>query len=355
MSTLPLLYDRWMTELLGETVAPEPQSSCSTCAMCAGGGTGQRPASRFVLRPDLKCCTYTPLLPNYLIGGILGSEGPHADAAHRSIRERIAGGVEVTPMGLGLAAEQTGLDASLTNVTGMHEAQRCPHLVLTDEPGGTACSIWAHRDAVCATWWCRFERGAVGVRFWWSLRYLFRGMEYALALWCCLEDELDPAAMFLLMGREGIPRGATTGNEVTREQFWGGARGEEEAFYRRCHERVQRLDWADVLRIGGPTVQALARYVQDTRARLDAPIPERLALGPYTVTRSDDTGAAVETYSVYDPIGVPQALLPLLHLFDGRPLAEVEAQLSEDHGVRLDPRYLRALVDYGVLVAGGTA
>jgi hypothetical protein len=348
--TLPPLYDRWVTALLGRAVEPEPLSTCASCAMCPGGGTKTRPASRIVLQPDLKCCTYTPTFPNYQVGAILVAEGPYADLARAQMRERLAGGREVTPMGVGVPAAQAGIDASLSNVTGLHEAQRCPHLVLTGEPGGTACAVWSNRDAVCATWWCRYERGASGLRAWWSLRFLFRGLEHALALWCCLEEGLDSDATYLLLGKQGVPRGATVGPEVERAHFWGALVGGEEAFYIRCHERVAALSWDDVLRVGGPDVVALARHVQTTWGRLDAPLPQRLTVGAHTVTGMAADGAAVETYSAYDPIALPTALLRVLHRFDGRPVSQVSAELAEVEGVAIDEGFLRALVDFGVLV-----
>lgn len=216
MSTLPPLYDRWMAALLGAPVQPEPLSTCGSCAMCPGGGAGTRPASRLVLDPALKCCTYLPTFPNYQVGGLLLAEGPYAEAGRASLRARLAGGREVTPMGLGTPAERAGLDAALTTTTGLHPEQRCPHLV--QGPEGAACGAWSQRDAVCSTWWCRYERAAAGLRFWWSLRFLLRSLEYNLALWCCLEEPLEPEVLQLLMGREGQPRGAWVGPEVTRRR-----------------------------------------------------------------------------------------------------------------------------------------
>ena len=346
MSTLPPLYDRWITELLGETVQPEPLATCTNCAMCAGGGTGQRPPSRIVLSPSLKCCTYAPQLPNYQVGGILTDTGPYADAARAQIRARMGGGREVNPLGVGLTPERKGLDDALSNLTGAHAEQRCPHLLDTELPSGPVCAIWRHRDAVCSSWWCRYERGAAGLRFWWSLRFLFRGLEYGLALWCCLEEGLEPEPLYLLMGSEGQPRGANVGAELTRAQLWGQLAGDEEAFYIRCAQRVEALSWEDVLRVSGPTVSGLARHTQHQHQRLRDPLPQRLKVGAHVITQLSAEGALVETYSGYDPIGLPADFTQWLHKFDGRPVEEVLAELE----VEVTPEVLRLLVDFGVLV-----
>ena len=86
------------------------------------------------------------------------------------------------PMGIGVSAERQGVDSSHVSRPGLYEVQRCPHLVLTDEPGGTACAAWQHRDAglrdmvVSVRAGPRLGRGS-GL----SLRYLLRGIEHALA------------------------------------------------------------------------------------------------------------------------------------------------------------------------------
>jgi hypothetical protein len=348
--TLPAQNDRWMRELLGETVKPERNATCSNCAMCEGGGTGERPMARFRFQPDIKCCTYQPVLPNYKIGGVLAEEGPYAEQARALMRARMQGGREVNPLWIGNAAERDGLDASLTGMTGVHSEQRCPHLLNTDEPGGTTCSIWNHREAVCSTWWCRYDRGFRGLSFWSSLRFLFRSIEYALSMWCCLEDDLDTDALYLLMGMVGVPKGARVGNEVSRAQLWGAHAGQEEAFYIRCHERVKDLTWQQVLEIGGPTVKAQARHVLLNRDRLEPELPERVTVGHHMVSSRSEAGVVIETYSPYDPILLPAQILPVLYLFDGRPLDEVREQLKTEHGMVFEDAYLQSLLDFNLLV-----
>lgn len=317
--------------------------------MCEGGGLGTRPMPAALMRPDLKCCTYTPNFPNYQVGALLAADGPDADVAREQILRRLEGGREVTPMGLGVPPARQGVDAAHVSQPGLYEVQRCPHLVLSDEHGGAACAVWAHRDAVCSTWWCRYERGAAGARFWWSLRYLLHGVEHALALWCCMEDGLHTDQLILAMSQDGVPKGTGIGPEVERGGFWGALAGQEAAFYRRCWERVRDLSWEEVLRISGADVQALAMHVRTAEQRVEAPIPERLRVGSYTVIAMQGDDAAAQTFSNFDPIGIPVELLSALHRFDGRTAAEVEAELAE-LGLPINQHKLRELVDYGVLV-----
>src|SRR5262245_45338172 len=68
---------------------------------------------------------------------------------------------------------------------------RCPHY--REDIGG--CGVWRHRSATCSTWYCKYDRGAVGMAFWDPLRDLLKAAEEALARWCLLELELDADAL----------------------------------------------------------------------------------------------------------------------------------------------------------------
>jgi len=59
----------------------------------------------------------------------------------------------------------------------------------------------------------------------------------------------------------------------------------------------------------------------------------------------------LNTYSVFDPIDVPNLVMALLHRFDGRPTAEVLETIAGETGIGLDPALVRKLVDFGVLTA----
>jgi hypothetical protein len=66
-----------MAELLGGIIPRESRASCDNCAMCAVGGAGQQSAPRaYFFDPLVKCCSFVPDLPNFLVGGILSDADP---------------------------------------------------------------------------------------------------------------------------------------------------------------------------------------------------------------------------------------------------------------------------------------
>ncbi len=65
---LPTLYARWLREALGTVPSRELRADCGDCPM-SSDTAGSHAAVRFDDR--VKCCTYLPVLPNYLVGQCL--------------------------------------------------------------------------------------------------------------------------------------------------------------------------------------------------------------------------------------------------------------------------------------------
>ena len=335
---LPAHVAPWVDAALGVEIPPESHATCASCAMCEGGGDERRSRGPLVFDPQVKCCAYVPALPNYLVGAILADASDDNAAGRRSTQQRIAlGGPRLSPLGL---------------IPGPHAPPklgavepRCPHL----DDG--RCGIWKHRHAVCSTWFCKHERGAAGQAAWLVLRALLMAVEQELALWCCREAGFEGQVLARVLASTGTVPWLTQLEALPAAQLWGVHRGKEHAFFLACHHRVRDLTWEDVLQICGPNVHVLADAAREAFEGLEQPVPDRLVPGRYSVVATGESGVLAQTYSEADPIGLPAALTSVLHLFDGRPLAQVEAQLEQERGVALAPEYLRMLVDFRVLVA----
>ncbi len=336
---LPPLYGPWVAGLLGAPPPPERHATCASCALCPGGGAGERPAGRVVLQPAVKCCTYRPALPNFLVGAVLADAA--AAAGQASVRTRIGAG-EATPLGVGRVQVQPP-------PVGSDPEHACPHL----DDGG--CGIWAHRHATCATFFCKHERGAAGAAAWRALRSFLLASEDALALWCCAELGFRGADLVRLVAWSGLRPELALHPAVDAAATWAGRRGEEEAFYLACHALVRPLALDDVLRIGGAPLSALADGARAAFARLDDPLPETLRIAEHRVVGLGGDGALVETYSELDPMILPALLQAVLYTFDGSPTAAILDRLAEEHALGLDPGLLRALVDFGLVVDAGAA
>ncbi len=355
-SPLPPLYARWAAEHLPGPVAPEPRATCATCAMCKGPN-GEVPAATYAFDPGVKCCSYCPALPNYLVGRVLADVDPAMARGRASVVDRIRNGVSVSPLGLMRLPTHETLHKASLNADGVSKKLLCPHFVSED----STCGIWKHRNGVCATWFCKHERGALGRQFWTAVREWFTAIEYALARWCLLELDVEVGRLPAGLVRGGEPpidvldAAAMDGrpNEEVQRLLWGSWYGREEAFYIACAERVEALAFADVLRVCGPDVALLSKVVVQAWQRLQVDeVPDRLRLGAMHVLAIGADGAIAVTDSPFDPVGIPALLMSALHYFDGRPTEEALTALAEERGLSLDDRLMRAMLDYRVLVPG---
>src|SRR5688572_24082023 len=117
-SALIPLYSRWMRESLGASFAPEPRATCADCAMCRPAPGGDVAP---IFDPALKCCTYYPNLPNYLVGHGLREGSPR-------LRAQIAARRGLTPLGLDASPSYALRYGETAQHFGVDPALRCPYL-----------------------------------------------------------------------------------------------------------------------------------------------------------------------------------------------------------------------------------
>lgn len=357
-AALPPLYAGWIRELLGGAIPRETEATCDDCAMCSGASEPRRGSQRF-FDPRSKCCTYTPELPNFLVGRVLLDDDPASAKGRATLEARLQAGVGVTPLGLARSSAQGILYDHVARIGsfGWAPGMRCPHYL--EEEGGL-CGVWRHRNAVCATWFCKYARGAVGVAFWQSLLHLLLAVETDLCAWCV--QELDPGAESL---RRLFPPPATPSlvervqrgdldspvDDEDRRDLWGRWADREREFFQECAGRVNGLSWADVLSICGPRVGIQAGPARAAYADLlSSALPSALRVGQFTVVAAGASGSRVLGYSPLDPVELPRPLIGALHHFNGRSTKEALDVIAKKEGIRIGRGLLRPLVDFGILV-----
>ncbi len=298
------------------------------------------------------------MLPNFLVGRILLDADPAPQAGRATVAKRIADALGATPLGLMQSPVFSMLYQSSSDAHGRSRTLRCPHYI---EDGGR-CGVWRNRNSVCATWFCKHIRGQVGLTFWRSLLRLLGQVEKALAQWCVLELQLGADALYWMPEwSEQVDEitGATLDNKVDQKAYarmWGAWRGREHAFFSQCAERVSPLSWADVLTICGPEVRMHAELARASYGRLISnDIPPALVVGSFDVARMERGTTRVSTYSAYDPLDIPNAVIELLQYFDGRPTDDALAAIADERGIRVDADLVRKLVDFEMLLPPGEA
>jgi len=151
-SPLPPRYAAWMDELLAGKIPAETHATCSDCAMCAANsslpssGLDRQSDARFY-DPDVKCCSFVPVLWNFLVGDLLADASPESAAGRATVESRLAAGIAVTPLGLASPPVYSALYRHIGPAFGQTRAMLCPHYL--SETG--RCGVWRHRESTCAT------------------------------------------------------------------------------------------------------------------------------------------------------------------------------------------------------------
>jgi hypothetical protein len=344
-SSLPPLYASWMEHVLDGPVPDEPHATCQDCAMAKPVGQAAS-ANTTRYDPHVKCCSYLPVLPNYLVGQILSDTSEAGAIGRDSVRERIAGASVATPLGIGMFREYAAIYKHAGPLFGKSEALRCPHFI--DENGGS-CGIWRHRNSVCATYFCKLGRGAVAKVFWDALLELLGLVERHVAIWCAHEMGLGASALGVAMLRSAATLPAWVHEDG---DTWGPWRGREQRFYIETSELVRGLSWDRVVDIGGVDLRASIKNVRKAHAaHMKTELPELLRLGAVSRMQMDSYGTVLSGYSLKDMLVVPTALADVLEHFDGRtPTSAVLERILSETGNTIDAGTLRRLVDFNVLM-----
>jgi hypothetical protein len=343
--SLPSVYAGWLREAAGGPLPPETKATCHACVMLPAADS---PPQALHFHPSTRCCTYQPNLPNFLVGAIL-ADSAISDHGRAALDQRLAARVAVTPSGVLAGALFALLYHNVANVFGRASALRCGYL---DPAGG--CGIWAHRPGVCATWFCKHDRGETGFRFWSLADKLLRGVEQDLALWCMTELHAELG----VIGEEAPARGEMVDvaeleqqvDEGRYQRLWGTWAGRERQFYGECARLVGTLSWSDVGAICGPRVRALASLLRDASEHLhETALPERVRVNTFQSCAPAPGGFTVVAYSRYDPLFMSDRLMHVLSQFDGRATEDALAAIQRDHGLRVAPALVRRLIDFGIL------
>jgi hypothetical protein len=309
------------------------------------------PASAGYYHPQVKCCTFQPLMHNFLGGGVLDDP---AVLARAEVERQIDHAPSVTPYGILPHAGFSLLYRRASPAFGRSLAMRCTYYI---EQGGL-CGVWRHRQSMCATWYCKHERADVGLRFWRALHRLLSQIERQLAYWCVLELDPGREALEELMPLHGGNAGEAPlqPHEIDRlrdpaehRRRWGRWAGREREFYRRAGKLVRGLSWKQLLERTGPEVRMAAQLLAAAHAELvSEELPARLGQGKMELIQIGKKKSRVIGYSGLDPIDLPRQLIDLLDRFDGRKTEAVLEELERE-GNPVAPSLVRRLVDFGIL------
>jgi len=358
LDSLPELYRGLLPDFFHQDVPAETKATCSSCAMCKDNAQGAVDSvdgvSRF-FRPDTKCCTYSPRLPNYLVGALLSDERPELAEGRRRMEEKLASRVGVTPQWVRPPAKFHFLYKNGHQFFGRAASLRCPYFAV--ETGG--CTIWPYREAVCSTFFCKYVAGADGRKFYMSMKTYLTLAEIQLSRWTALQLLPD----YVLSGRDRAETQAaplsvedlddTAPPAKAYAELWKEYAGREADYYRACFKLVRELP-ADglekLLGLDGTIELKTLEKLHDTA--VSPKLPRTLRFNPdATVQWMSDGSVALGAYNEYDAVALPGEAYGLLVEFTGRqPVAAVRQHLRDHKQADLSEDVLVELYRHRILV-----
>jgi len=332
---LPDFYREVFPPQFDAPIPTERFATCDDCAMACNPPPGQE-----AYHPNRKCCTFHPVLPNYLIGALLADQRPEWEEGRHRIRAMIQRRIGITPFGLFPSRKHDHLVKAGVGF-GQSRALLCPFY---REAGGQ-CTIWPFREAVCATYFCKTVTGAAGKDFWHEVKMYLIFVQDCLAGYALHELEMP------IMERSKYQNQPLTAadlddlppDDATYRHQWADWVGREESFYRTCHRLVTALDRKGYQSLTGMPQKILFENIRRRYAEMMA-LPEVPAVAmDLEVTEENVT---VPLASANIAISLPKRLLAF---FDGQTSLDAALGHAAKEGFDIDADLLRVLFHNGVL------
>jgi Fe-S-cluster containining protein len=187
-------------------------------------------------RADCRCCTYFPQIPNFMVG--LAHKDPKSELRVKEFVETggaLPEGSQISPKQLFRSAREYTKERF-----GKSRLINCPFM----DPENQMCGIYPYRNSVCATFFCEYDHGEVGVKYWETVQSFVGQIETAISQWAMDELGIDTSSYIQrlnsLSDRISEVSDASSGAwaEDIRKYLWGDWFGREIEFYEKCADLV---------------------------------------------------------------------------------------------------------------------
>lgn len=243
-TSLPPIYQNFLDPRLLKLNITETKATCHDCLR----SRDQRFAYNY--KPNLKCCTFQPFLPNYAVGGILVEKLNGADRILEIIKNKDYS----LPIGIfpNLVYQQKFTEKNKTDF-GNRPDLLCKYY----DQKENQCSIWTYRGVVCTTYFCTSDYGKSGQNFWKKMNDYLSFTEMALAEDCLVLKDFSPrdiSDMLVYMNFSDFKfRGQYQLTPSKYKKMWNGYQDEVD-FYKSCYNLVKnhsRTDFKKILLVQG--------------------------------------------------------------------------------------------------------
>ena len=194
---------------------------------------------------NLKCCTFHPFLPNYLIGKILRDEEKTPTFVSEVLQHKISKRQYVLPLGIvAPVSYQVEFNELKSKQFGKREDWLCPYYDKVQD----RCGIWRNRGSVCTSFYCKSSHGSRGKTFWKKALDYLSYVEMVLCEEALVHLDFSPRQVSELLGY--INRHQGTAAELQSDSLplkkaqdlWNGYFDDQRAFFIKSLEVVESFD-----------------------------------------------------------------------------------------------------------------
>lgn len=265
---LPDLYQRLVRALDGDLLREEVRETRATCDNCAMQPARRGPRARITYRPDLKCCTFDPWVPNFMVGAMLEDQ-TLSQAGHRAIARKLSSIEECTPLGFRASTDfQRRFLRKDEHEFGNREDWLCPYFDRENQN----CGIWRHRGNVCISFFCQSDAGTKGLRFWEEFGDLLHLIELSVMEECLVQLDFSPrqlSELLPLIDRQThmMHRRLPAITPAEFKKMWNHYDDPAE-FFRKCYRIAAALSPREIREVVGEAGTRAVQRVHERRAKM---------------------------------------------------------------------------------------
>jgi Fe-S-cluster containining protein len=348
---LPELYSKILPDFFDNNLPAEELATCDNCAMAYRDESNLTLPNEKYYAPHLKCCTYYPTMPNYLVGGILQTTNPQFKYGQSIITELINKGSNISPIGIHQPKKFKLLyEAASERGFGKSESLLCPYY----NKNTNNCSIWKYRNSVCTTFFCKFIHGNDGGTFYKKFKKYLERLELVISNYVLMQkgftsDEISAINNAIINKELNHFDLDDKKNPIQYEKHWKNYSSKEIDFYIDCYKIAADLNENDLKNIGGIELElAQGEVVQAYNQMINPKVPEKLLLNPELPILKTEG----DSYKINNSFEISVDLYQAIRFFDGFSTVKVTLEniinnlsLELDEGLIISLYQNRILID----------
>lgn len=340
---LPNVYQSFLPDIFGKEIAVETYADCSNCNMCQPNEyvTDQR-----FFSSKTKCCTFKPIVPNYLVGGLINDSSmtskisTYVNSSHPKMQ----------PLGYFPSHQELAHYSSiLPDNFGIDETAACELL----DNGN--CSIWKYRNSMCSTYFCHYFKGTYGKLFWVDVRDFLQVIEELITHFICKELGIsnqyltDHTTNFYTNVQASLEH-PDPASSINNSDIWGKWDTNRFEFYSECYRMVQSFRESDIRTINESLYdEKLAALTTSYDNMLSESVPDILILNP--ACKIIDFDSETCFFYIKRLVKLPIIMKNIIKEFNGiHNVDQLLSSIPEKFNVDIDKAYIRHLHEQSILI-----